>query len=136
MCYSLDKTEDLSLGHSISDHSKRLLPKRSQDIQRFLQQRSGSQNIQRLLLIKKNKVAQRREFSAFLYMRYAIAMLQWCPVLCDPRDCSPSGSSVHGIFPSKNTEVGCHTLLQGIFLTQELNRCLLRLLHCRQILHY
>ena len=29
----------------------------------------------------------------------------------------------------KNTGVGCHTLLQGIFLTQGLNPCLLCLLH-------
>ena len=35
-------------------------------------------------------------------------------------DCSPPGSSVHGDFPGKNTGVGCHTLLQGIFLTREL----------------
>ena len=27
--------------------------------------------------------------------------------------CSPPGSSVHGIFPGKNTGVGCHFLLQG-----------------------
>ena len=33
--------------------------------------------------------------------------------LCDPMDCSPAGSSVHGDFPSKNTGVGCHALLQG-----------------------
>ena len=32
-------------------------------------------------------------------------------------DHSPPGSSVHGIFPSKNTGVGCHSLLQGIFPT-------------------
>ena len=31
--------------------------------------------------------------------------------------------------PSKNTGVGCHALLQGIFLTQGLNRNLLCLLH-------
>ena len=31
--------------------------------------------------------------------------------------------------PGKNTEVGCHFLLQGIFLTQELNLPLLCLLH-------
>ena len=31
--------------------------------------------------------------------------------------------------PGKNTGVGCHALLQGIFLTQGLNLCLLRLLH-------
>ena len=31
--------------------------------------------------------------------------------------------------PGKNTGVGCHALLQGIFLTHGLNQCLLRLLH-------
>ena len=35
-------------------------------------------------------------------------------------------------FPSKNTWVGCHFLLQGIFPTQGLNSCLL---HCRWILY-
>ena len=30
---------------------------------------------------------------------------------------------------------GFHFLLQGIFLTQEFNLCLLHLLHCRQILY-
>ena len=34
--------------------------------------------------------------------------------------------------PGKNTGVGCHSLLQGIFPTQGLN---LGLLHCRQILY-
>ena len=33
--------------------------------------------------------------------------------------------------PGRNTGVGCHFLLQGIFLTQELNS---GLLHCRQVL--
>ena len=35
-------------------------------------------------------------------------------------------------FPGKNTRVGWHSLLQGIFSTQGLN---LGLLHCRQVLH-
>ena len=130
-------------------------------------------------------------------------LLQSCPTLCDPMDCSPPGSSVHrilqarilewvamsfsrgsswprarthiscvsciilfttsttreapslwypphlkvkvlvahlhGLWPSsllylldtpgKNTGVGCHALLQGIFLTQGSNSCLLCLLH-------
>ena len=38
--------------------------------------------------------------------------------------------------PDKNTIVGCHFLLQGIFLTQGSNPCLLCLLHCRQILYH
>ena len=35
--------------------------------------------------------------------------------LWDPMDCSLSGSSAHGIFPGKNTGVGCRFLLQWIF---------------------
>ena len=37
---------------------------------------------------------------------------QSCPSLCDPADCSPSGSFVHGDSPGKNSGVGCHALLQ------------------------
>ena len=37
-----------------------------------------------------------------------------------------------GIFPGRNTGVGCHAHLQGIFPTQGLN---LGLLHCRWILY-
>ena len=50
-----------------------------------------------------------------------------CPTLGDPTDCSPPGSSVHGI--SQARILGCHDLLQGIFLTQRLNLHLLCLLH-------
>ena len=57
---------------------------------------------------------------------------QSCPTLCDPRDCSPPGSSVHGDSAGKNTEVGCHPL-QGIFLTQGSNP---GLPHCRWILYH
>ena len=59
--------------------------------------------------------------------------LQSCLTLCDPTDCSPPGSSVHGDSPGKNTGVGCHFLLQGIFPTQGSNP---GLPHCRQILHH
>ena len=38
---------------------------------------------------------------------------------CDPMDCSPPGSSVHGHSPGKTIGAGCYFLLQGIFLTQE-----------------
>ena len=47
-------------------------------------------------------------------------------------NCSSPGSSVHGDSPGKNTGVGCHSLWQGIFLTQGLNP---GLLHCRWILY-
>ena len=52
--------------------------------------------------------------------------------LCDPMDCSLPGSSVHGDSPGKNIRVGCHVLLQGIFLTQGSNP---GLLSCREILY-
>ena len=55
---------------------------------------------------------------------------QFCPIPCDPMDCSLSGSSVHGDFLGKKTGVGCHALLQGIFPTQGLNP---GLLNCRWI---
>ena len=46
---------------------------------------------------------------------------QSCPTLCDPMDCSPTGSSVHGDSPGENTGVGFHALLQGIFPMQGWN---------------
>ena len=51
--------------------------------------------------------------------------------LCNPTDCSPPGFPVPRIFLGKNTGVGCHSLLQGIFPTQGSNPGLLR---CRWIL--
>ena len=32
------------------------------------------------------------------------SVTQLCPTLCDPRDCSPPGSSVHGIFQARILE--------------------------------
>ena len=57
---------------------------------------------------------------------------QLCPTLCDPMDCSSPGSSVHGDSPGKNIGVGCHALLQGIFLTKGWKP---GLLNCRWILY-
>ena len=57
---------------------------------------------------------------------------QSCLTLCDPMDCSPPDSFVHGDSPGTNTGVGCHALHQGIFPTQGSNR---GLLHCRWILY-
>ena len=51
-----------------------------------------------------------------------------CVRLCDPMDCSPPGSSIHGILQVRTLEGGCHFLLQGILPTQRSNRRLLCLL--------
>ena len=46
---------------------------------------------------------------SFLVMLCLVS--QSCSTLCDPMECSPPGSSVHGDTPGKNTGVGCHALL-------------------------
>ena len=54
-----------------------------------------------------------------------VLVAQLCPVVCDPRDCNPPGSSVHGIFQAG--------IQKWIFSTQGST---LGLLHCRQILYH
>ena len=70
----------------------------------------------------------------FLYIcEYVLCLIaQSCLTLCNPMDCSPPGSSVHGDSPGSNTGVGCHALLQGIFPTQGSHQ---GLRYCRQILY-
>ena len=76
---------------------------------------------------------------AYTYMHIHIyaavqrLVVQSCLTLCNPMNYSPPGSSVHRDSPGKNTEVGCHALLQGIFPTQGLNP---GLPHCRQTLYH
>ena len=45
-------------------------------------------------------------------------MLSHVQIFWNPTDCSLPGPSVHEESPGKNTGVGCHALLQGIFPTQ------------------
>ena len=56
---------------------------------------------------------------------------QHCSTLCEPME--PARFLCPWNSPGKNTGVGGHSLLQGIFLTQESNP---GLLHCRQILYH
>ena len=56
-----------------------------------------------------------------------------CLTLCNPMNCSPPDSPVHGDSPGKNTGVGCHALLQGIFPTQGSNP---GVPHCRCIIYH
>ena len=59
-------------------------------------------------------------------------LAQSCLTLSGPMDCSLPGSSVHADSPDKNSAVGCHALLQGVFPTQGFYP---GLLHGRQILY-
>ena len=54
-------------------------------------------------------------------------VIQLCLTLCDPMEYSPLGCPWNS--PGKNTGVGRHALLQGIFLTQGLT---LHLLHWQE----
>ena len=67
-------------------------------------------------------------FLRFICVVCLCVCAQSCLTLCNPRDCSPAGSSVPGIFQARNTGVGYHFLLQGIFPTQESKLHLLHLL--------
>ena len=62
----------------------------------------------------------------------ACSVAQSCLTLCDPMDCSPPGSFVHGILQARILEWVAISFCRGIFPTQELN---LGLPHCRQILY-
>ena len=47
-------------------------------------------------------------------------VIQSCLTLCDPMDCRPPGSTVHGTLQARILEwVASHSLLQVIFLTRE-----------------
>ena len=48
-----------------------------------------------------------------------------CPTLCDPVDCSPPGSSTHGILQARILEWVAISFSRGIFPTQGSNSCLL-----------
>ena len=66
-------------------------------------------------------------------MSVLFLVTQSCPTLGDPIDRSPTGSSVHGDSPGKNTRVNYHFLLWVIFPTQGSNP---GLPHCRWILYH
>ena len=63
-----------------------------------------------------------------------VLIAQLCPTLCDPMDCVAQQACLSMEFPRvsrltlENTGVGCHSLFQGIFLTQGSNP---GLPHCR-----
>ena len=65
-------------------------------------------------------------------LKLKVSEAQSCLTLWDPMHCSLPRFLCLWDFPGKNTGVGCHFLLQEIFLTQGLNP---GLLHCRQMLY-
>ena len=73
-----------------------------------------------------------RNSSVLHFYYYFIGVTVVCVIGCVPLFaglCSLPGSTVRGIFQGKNTGVGSHALLQGIFPTQGSNPHLFCLLH-------
>ena len=66
-------------------------------------------------------------------INFLMLVTQYCLTLCDPADCSPPGSSVHGNLQTRILEWVSHSFHQGIFMTQGSNPSLP---HCRQILYH
>ena len=62
-----------------------------------------------------------------LYVKVLVAHL--CLTLCDPMNCSPPGSSVHGFSQARILAWDAMPYSRGIFPTQGLNPRLLCLLH-------
>ena len=46
-------------------------------------------------------------------MKWVSEVAQLCPTLCDPVDCSPPVSSIHGILQARVLEWGCHSFSRG-----------------------
>ena len=60
-------------------------------------------------------------------------LTQSCLTLCNPMNCSPPDFSLHGFSRQEYWSVSSHSLLQGIFPTQESNPSLQ---FCRQIFYH
>ena len=52
--------------------------------------------------------------------RMCAKLLLLCPIPCDPMDCSPSGSSVHGIFQARVLEWGAIAFSDSSFRESKL----------------
>ena len=84
--------------------------------------------------LKRNWNDYQRQLSTLLYFyrrKCVCTVAQSCLTLWDPLDCSPPGSSVHGILQARILEWVAISLLQVIFPAQGLNLRILCLLHGR-----
>ena len=98
--------------------------------------RSGSFPVSQLFTLGGQKIGDSESASVLpMYIQGCVCTgwLQSC--LLRPSGLQPSRLLCPWDSPGKNTGVGCHARLQGIFLAQGSNLHLLKLLHCRWILH-
>ena len=62
-----------------------------------------------------NRSTSQEDCSTFCHACACILITQLCPTLCDPVDCSPPGSSVHGIFWARIPEWVAISFSRGSF---------------------
>ena len=81
--------------------------------------------------LKKKKISPCCGFTAYAHVH--AKLLQLCLNLCSHMDCSPPGTSVHGIFQARILEWVAMPSSKGFFPTQGSNLCFL---HYRWILYW
>ena len=89
-------------------------------------------NWTQFLVCAKVVVNSQSQLTALKYI-YIYSVAKSCPLLCDPMDCSLLALLSMGFSMQEYWSV--FPCLQGVFLTQELNPCLLCLLHFRWFLY-
>ena len=94
-----------------------------------------AQSRTRLKRLSSSSSSSRKKLLCGLCVLCCAKSLQSCLTLCDPMDCSPPGSFVHGVLQAR-MGVGGHALLQEIFLTQGRNLCLFCLLYWQAIFYH
>ena len=77
------------------------------------------------------RLALRSYASSFQKVKVLVTLS--CPALCDPMDCIPPGSSVHGILQARILEWVAIPFLRG---SSQLRGSHLSLLYCRQTLYH
>ena len=119
-----DRSQTRGLG---SSHASFISLQQCCSLQTSIRDHSTFQNYLQSLFLVGHESAVFSLGLCFLLLerKFKVLVAQSCLSLCNPTDCSPPGSCVHGDSPGKNTGVGCHLLLQGLFPTQGLNPGLL-----------
>ena len=90
-----------------------------------------------ILVIQKNEVLYIKYISdkdlpySTGNLKVKVLVTQWCPTFCDSMDCSPRGSSVHGILQARVLEGETILFFRGSSQQSKLD-----LPHCRKILYH
>ena len=84
---------------------------------------------QRKNTVKKKNWKDERERERKKDQKVEYPCLCSCSLFCNPVNYIDHQAPPSMGFPSKNSGVGCHFLLQGVFQTQGSNSCLLHFLH-------